>query len=400
MTAVRTFFLNRFYWPNESATAQLLHDVTRHLAARGRCVVVLTCDDSPGGHIPRTEEHTGVRIIRVSRVRLRAGLAQRAFDAARFLAASAWVLVRQCRRGDTVVAMTDPPLLGVVAGFFAGLKHARVVHWAQDIYPEIVIALVDQPFVRHAARLALPLRDASWRGADRCVAISGEIAALMAARGVCARRISIVANWAPRGITALPRDAVDALRSAWGLEGRFVVAYSGNLGRVHDLAAIADLAEHLRTNADIVILIIGSGPGQTRLSEAVAARRLDNVVFLPPQPRAMLNQSLAVADVHLVTLRPDCAGLVFPSKTYGIARAGRAIAFIGPRDCEPARLIAEHGLGIAATRDELPQLADRLRQWSRDGSAADFGRAAAEFGRRLAGVETGCAAWEELLDDL
>lgn len=396
---MRTFFLNRFYWPNESATAQLLHDVATGLAQRGHRIVVLTGDDSEHGNAPGREIQAGVEIRRVSRNRRGGGLRQKAVDFASYLIWSAWTLARHCRRGDTVVAMTDPPLLGVVAGFVAGLRHARVIHWAQDIYPEVAIALAPHALVRGLAHLALPFRDASWRGADRCVAISGEIAALMAARGVPENRITVVANWAPRGISALPRSGGDSLRAAWGLSGKFVVAYSGNLGRVHDLEAIVDLAAALRPFRNLSLLIVGSGPGQRHLVDAVASRGLDHVCFQPPQPRARLNEALAVADVHLVTLRAECVGLVFPSKTYGIARAGRALAFIGPAGCELARLIADHRMGVAFPRDEVPQLAAVLHRWSEDGSAGDFGRAAAEFGRKHAGVETGCAAWETLLDD-
>ena len=38
----RLFALNRFYWPDESATAQLLTDLCEHLARQGRAVTVIT----------------------------------------------------------------------------------------------------------------------------------------------------------------------------------------------------------------------------------------------------------------------------------------------------------------------------------------------------------------------
>lgn len=57
----------------------------------------------------------------------------------------------------------------------------------------------------------------------------------------------------------------------------------------------------------------------------------------PYQPRAALGESLAAADLHLITMRPGFAGLIVPSKIYGILAVGRPAVFVGPGDSEVAR---------------------------------------------------------------
>jgi hypothetical protein len=145
------------------------------------------------------------------------------------------------------------------------------------------------------------------------------------------------------------------LRDAWGLKGTFVVAYSGNLGRVHDLATV-----------------------------------LNNVLLRPYQPRDELAFSLSVADVHLVTLRPEFEGLVVPSKFYGVAAVGRPTLFVGDPGGEVARMIARHECGVSMRSGDGAALAAAIEALSHDRAGRDaMGRRARTmletyFDRRIA----------------
>lgn len=394
---MRLIFLNRFYWPNESATAQLLHDLARHLAAQGHDVTVIT-SDSVDSTRPQQETVAGVHIWRASKHSHRVGVATKGKEFACFLVGAARALFALARRDTLVVAMTDPPLLGIMANFITGLRGARLINWTQDIYPEIAIRLSSRRAPAFAASLLLPLRNLAWRQSAQCVAISEGMAGHLYEEGVAPADTSVIANWAPQGLVPQPASAGDALRAEWGLRGQFVIAYSGNLGRVHDLDSIVALAEELRPEPRITLLIIGGGPGRAGLEAAVSSRDLTNVQFRPAQPRARLAESLAVADAHLVTLRPECADLVFPSKFYGIVQIGRPTVFIGPRDCELARIVERHGLGLAATPRELRQLAAHLRVWATDRATHAAATAATvAYARDHATPARSLAAWDTLL---
>jgi hypothetical protein len=43
---------------------------------------------------------------------------------------------------------------------------------------------------------------------------------------------------------------------------------------------------------------------------------------------------LAAADAHLITLRSEFAGIVFPSKVYACILSGRPIIFVGPKSSD------------------------------------------------------------------
>ena len=152
-------------------------------------------------------------------------------------------------------------------------------------------------------------------------------------------------------------------RAAWNLSGKFVVAYSGNLGRVHEFATLFDAAGFLRDDDGIVFLFIGEGARYEEVRAVVHTRALSRVRFLPAQPRGRLPVTLAVADAHVVTLKPGFERLVYPSKLAGIMAAGRPALFVGSPGCAIASLLAHEGCGLTFAPGSGRALADVIRRW-------------------------------------
>jgi colanic acid biosynthesis glycosyl transferase WcaI len=397
---MRVHFVNRFYWPAEPATAQLLTDLAEGLVGRGWEVSVVTGHSSGG--LPALETRRGVAIHRVGPAMTRTqSLARRAVDFLAFHVAAGRHLRHRTRRGDIVVALTDPPLLGVTVQRAAYARGVRTVHWIHDIYPELLPAVSRRPGSTFMVDALRPARDRAWRHAGACVTLGTEMAAFVASTGVASPRIHVVPNWAPKGIMPASDDAVAALRREWNLTGKFVVAYSGNLGRVHDVTALFGAADRLRDDDRFVFLFLGGGAGFDRLRQEVVRQRLTHVRLLEAQPRSALATSLSLPDVHVVSLRDGCESLVFPSKLYGIAAAGRPVLALAPQECEVARLVTAHGLGMAFSPRDDAGVADGLRTLA--GQPAQLqtcAAASAQFGRTHAQWQPAIAAWDELLRKL
>lgn len=388
-------FVNRFYWPEEPATAQLLGDLAEGLAARGHRVTVIT-SRPPGGQVPRTELRNGVRIVRLSCTRLgRFHVALRVLDFALFHLLLQLRLLVELRRGTTLAVWSDPPLAGVAAWPVAALRSARLFHYAQDIYPEIAMRLSPHPLAaRFLGLLRIP-RDFAWRHSAGCVVLGCDMAALVRHRRLPADRIRILPNWAPRGLAEAKPGESAAFRASWGFGDELVVMYSGNIGRVHDLEPVLRLAERLRDADRIRFVFVGGGAARAPLEQEARRLRLENVRFLPSQPRAALASSLSAADIHLVTLKPGCESAVFPSKLYGVAAVGRPVLFIGPGNSEIAQLVAARRMGLVFERTELDSLADALRQLASDRVArAELARNAGRFHNESQGLERALNFWE------
>ena len=391
MNPPRVIFVNRVYRPSEAATAQLLADLAEGLAERGwRVSVIAAVADS--GMV------NGVDVHRTGPGERHGGLWSRAINYARFLTGARRALANLADRDDVVVLMTDPPLLAAAATGVSRRRGARVLHWIQDIYPEIV----PQHAGRWAAGPLWPLqwaRNRAWRAAERCVPVSGDMRLTVEARAVPASRVSVRPNWAPRELdTPATETEISAQREEWGVTGKFVAAYSGNLGRVHEFATILEAAARLRTDDGFVFLFIGEGARFEEVRAETQVRGLTNVRFLPPQPRGRLAATLAAADAHFVTLLPGFERLVSPSKLAGALAVGRPMLFVGPVSGEiPTRLAAEK-CGAAFAPGAGAALADTLRHW-RDEPAepAALGRGARRCYESHFTFPAALAAWEELL---
>lgn len=394
-------FVNRYFYPDHAATSQLLTDLAFDLAGRGADVRVVTGRqryDDPAARLASRERVRGVQVWRVPTTRFGRGrLAGRALDYLSFYVSAGYRLWREVRRGDVIVAKTDPPLISVVAAAVARLRGATLVNWLQDLFPEVAEALgVKGAGGRIADRLKA-LRNRSLHRAA-CNVVLGELMARrLAEEGVDPSRIRIIANWTADDVVPVPRDR-NPLRRAWGLEGKFVVAYSGNLGRAHEFDTILEAAERLWEERNLVFLFIGGGARFEDVKRRVATAQSNNVLFKPYQPRERLSESLSCADVHLVTLRPALEGLVVPSKAYGALAAGRPVVYIGDPKGEIPTMLARRRCGYTAAIGDVYGLASRLRGLSRDPALAQrLGRNGRDAYQRYYRQSLALQAWREVL---
>lgn len=390
-------FVNRFYWPDEPATSQLLTDLAQSLAAAGHTIKVITSQpvEPP---LPANEEHNGVLIHRVPGPRFRhRSVLLKAFSYLSFGRKARHMLKSMLKPGDVLVVMTDPPLFGASASLLAHKRGAHIVHWVQDIYPEIAIAVANSWF----ARLFRSKRDRAWKRASACVVPGSDMADLVRSRCANPSKVIVSPNWAPNGLEPMTASDADGLRREWNLAGKFVVMYSGNLGRVHDLDPVLELAGQMIKDTDIVFVFVGDGAQRPRLEATAKRLGLHNVLFKPPQARRHLGVTLALADIHLVTLRAGCEQLVFPSKLYGIAAVGRPVLYFGPKQCELARTIEARGFGRTYVRTETSAAAQtilHLRHAPAD--CTRMGKCALAFTQLNGGLATAVATWEQLLTNL
>lgn len=364
-------------------------DLAFHLAGRGWDVEAITSRqryDDASARLPESEVVNNVTIRRVWTSRFgRMSLAGRAVDYATFYV-SAYRALRRVPDDAIVIAMTDPPLMSVVAA----LASRRVVNWLQDLFPEVAEAL---GVMKRFAPLRM-LRDWSLRRARANVVLSDGMAERVAGSGRrrSGQRTVVRHNWADASLHPI---ASSRLRDEWQLGDSFVVAYSGNLGRAHEFDTVAGAMKQL---PNVKFVIIGGGAQLDRVRQQTGS--LPNVQFRPYQPRELLSESLSAGDVHLVSLHPSLEGLIVPSKFYGVLAVARPVIYIGSSSGDLARLIVEHDLGYVVEPGDADALARAIATLAGDRAQA---RAMGLRGRALYesrfAPAIAFAEWERILEE-
>jgi glycosyltransferase involved in cell wall biosynthesis len=370
MTGPRLIFVNRFFFPDHSATSQILSDLAFHLARDGTPVSVIASRglyDDARADLPAFEGKDGVAIHRVYRPRFgRSSLAGRAIDYLAMYASFATAVRRLAAPGDCLIVKTDPPLLSVALAPVARIKKLALINWLQDLYPELALDL-GMRALAPVAPLMRAARNASLKAAHRNVVVGERMRRRLEAAGVAAAQIETIANWCDDESIKPTLPADNPLRSTWGLDDKFVIGYSGNLGRAHEYATVLDAADDLRSERDIVFLFIGGGHLTQSLRAEVERKGLTAMFqFRPYQPESGLAQSLSVPDAHWISLLPSMEGLIVPSKFYGVAAAGRPIIAVTDPEGEIAELVGDSQCGAVVAPGDGRSLARVIRELKHD----------------------------------
>ncbi|WP_306253725.1 glycosyltransferase family 4 protein [Parvularcula sp. IMCC14364] len=347
----------------------MLSDLVFELAAIGISVTVITgrySYEDPSVTFSAKKSIDGVAIIRVNTTNFgRANLFGRSLDYLTFYISAFFCAVKHTSSRTLLVAKTDPPLLSVPMYVASRIKGGRFVTWLQDLFPEVAAELgvpIGSGLVGRTIKL---IRNWSLRNADKNIAIGRRMKSLLIENAVEANRIVEIHNWADETQIVPINKNQNELSQQWGfITDTFVVGYSGNLGRAHDIETLLGAAKILNDHDRVKFLFIGGGKLRSELDEKASAFNLNNIVCKPYQPRNLLPKSLAVPDIHWISLQPDLEGTIVPSKFYGAAAAGRPIFFIGDVKGEIARLISEFDCGETFALGESQRLADTIIEYA------------------------------------
>jgi glycosyltransferase involved in cell wall biosynthesis len=367
-------FFNRSYYPDETATGQLLTDLCEDLVRVHGCrVSVVTgwprAAAVSGRGLVGREEHHGVEIFRARGTLFnKSRFAGRASNYLTYFCSACWAGLR-LDRPDVVVALTDPPIVGLAAHLAGRRFRAPLVMAFKDLFPEVAALLPDF----HSTTINNGLQRVN-RFLVRRAAMNVALGETMRRRlvddkGAPVDRTTIIADWADTNAIA-PGPRQNAFSTAHGLDGKFVVMHSGNLGLAQSLETVVEAAALLRDLPDLQFVFQGDGVKKHDLQRQVRDLQLTNVTFLPFQPKSGLSESFATADLFIVSLQSGLAGYIVPSKLYGILAAGRPYVAAVESECEVAALTWAYDSGAIAKPGDAASLAGEIRAFHADRARA------------------------------
>jgi glycosyltransferase involved in cell wall biosynthesis len=310
--------------------------------------------------------------------------------------------IREFRARDVVIVVTNPPALPFAIHLAARIRRASVVLLMHDLYPEAAILA---GVLRRSSPLARVWRRASdWlsRHVDRVVVLGRDAAELIAARQPDGEsRVRVIGNWADTDDVRPADPAGNALLRSAGLDGRFVLGYVGNMGRVHDIELLLAAARALRATApDVHFLFIGSG-AKAGLVVQAAAEPGSNVTMLGPRDRGEQDLFLNACHVSVMALAAGMAGVGVPSRLYNVLAAGKPVVAAVDEDSEPARVLREERIGLQTPPGDVPAFVRAVESLRRDGTfLGEAGVRARRAAVERFGFDKVLAAYFELLSGL
>lgn len=368
-------FFNRAFHPEESATGQLLTDLARGLAKDHGCRVSIVAGMPPpkqagvslskrGGVILR-EDFEGMTVYRARGTSFpKKFFPGRAVNYLTYFG-SACLAGLRVQKPDVVIALTDPPIIGLAGLLCARRNHCPFVISFRDLFPEVGRLLKDfrSPFVDEVLNR---INRFLIRRADRLVALGEAMKRrLVEEKGADPDRVVIIPDWADTAVLT-PGPKRNPFSVVHGLADRFVVMHSGNLGLSQNLEVLVDSARFLYDLKDLELVFMGDGVLKNALQDQVARLGLRRVRFLPFQPKERLCEAFASADCFLISLKPGLSGYITPSKLYGILAAGRPyVAAVDP-DCDVARITREFQCGLLAKAGDPEDIAEKIRSLHAD----------------------------------
>ncbi len=332
---MKSLLLNQAFYPDVVSTAQHASDLCVRLARSGHEVSVIASSrayDDPQRVFPRAETWKGIAIQRIPSLGLgKRAKWRRALDFTSFLLRCALKLAGT-PKADVVIAMTSPPLVAFMASLFVRWKGGQLVYWVMDLNPDEAIAAGWLAERSVAARILKWMLVSTLRQSAKIIVLDRFMRARLLEKGIDPAAIETIAPWSHDHALHYDLEGRNAFRREHGLEGKFVVMYSGNHSPCHPLDSLLQAALRLADHSKIAFCFVGGGSEHSKVRAFAAAHGLKNILCLPYQPIERLSASLSSADLHAIVMGDAFKGIVHPCKIYNVLWLGIPVLYVGPSE--------------------------------------------------------------------
>jgi glycosyltransferase involved in cell wall biosynthesis len=405
-TTKRVWVVSELYYPEETSTGGSLTILAEGLAKTFRVGVLCSQPtyNARGLTAPWYEERHGTTIHRCVGTRLNKDiLVFRVFNLLTISLGLAILAFRRIRTNDSVIVVTNPPLLPFLITAVCRVRRAKALLLIHDVYPE-TLTITDM--LSPTSIIACVLDRATrhlYRNVDRIIVLGRDMEALVRHKlQDVERSVVTIPNCPhePDRIRPTPRGS-NALLKRLGLVDKFVIQYSGNIGRTHGLKVLVEAAQRLTAVSEIHFLFIGWGAKKRWLEASVESLGLANVTVLPYVPREELATSLNACDVAIISFVPGMIGSSVPGRMYNIMAAGKAILAVTEPKAELGLVVQEERIGWVVPPGNATRLVETILEAKANPRLiADMGRRARALVETKYSVERVIDQYTQLLDSV
>ena len=337
------------YYPEETSTGYYLTRIAEGLADVFNVKVLCGQPNYSARSIdaPKHEIFMNVEIFRAAGTRLNKNvILLRLVNMATLGTSIFFKALLHFRTGDRILVVTTPPSLPFIAAIASLCRGASYTLLIHDNYPEILVAAGKTRENSFLTKFIDFWNRWLYKYAAKIIVVGRDMQELVLAKSAGLNvPVVTIPNWAElESVQPEPRGDNELLEQ-FGLSGKFVFLYAGNMGHPNDLESIIRCAEMLKEHSSIHLIFLGTGAKRPWLEMEVQEKKLANVTILEPRPRTEQIIFLNACNVALVSLVDKMWGVSMPSRTYNILAAGKPILALTDANSELARVVEEDEIG-------------------------------------------------------
>ncbi len=370
----KLLMLANYFHPEYASTGQLMTELCEYLAKDFDITVIANIpsyNEGSGSEAYKEkkfyyETYKGINIIRVPVPKVDKKSKASRIKYILVYALNAFRAIFKAEKPDIIYTISQPPILGGFLGLLGKVfRGSKLVYNIQDFNPEQAEAIsynkskavnnisrwVDNRTCKTADAVIVVGRDMLDRLHNRCKSIDKN-------------NTYVINNWInEKEVHPLEKEheEVNKFIADNGLKDKFVVMYSGNIGLYYDLENIIKVIGEFKEYNDMRFVFIGEGAQKENIATYCRDNAVNNVIFLPYQPKERIIYSLNSANVHFVTNQKGIKGVSVPSKIYGVMAVGKPVLGVLENGSEAQLLIENSGCGLSVEPKDYDGIRSLIR---------------------------------------
>ncbi len=264
---------------------------------------------------------------------------------------------------DVVIASSTYPIDTYAAQKIAKMAKARLIHEVHDMWPATLIEVGGMskynPFV-----VTMQFgENSAYKHSNYVVSLLPCAKEYMIKHGMDEEKFKYITNgivlndW--MNPTCLPNEHKSILEK-YKADGKFIVGYFGGHALSNALDILVDVAEYLKNDNKIQIVLVGNGVEKQRLEERAKEKKLDNICFMPPIEKMSIPNLITYFDCVYIgaTESPLYRFGVAANKIYDSMMGGKPLLYAINA---PNNYVNEYQCGISIKAGDVKSLANGIK---------------------------------------
>ncbi|MDK0943051.1 glycosyltransferase family 4 protein [Clostridium perfringens] len=265
---------------------------------------------------------------------------------------------------DYIYSISQPPILGGTLGVIGKfLKGGKFIYNIQDFNPEQTMA-VGYSKNKLILNLAMFLDKWNCKKSDKVIVVGRDMQETLNERFKNKKVPNnvFINNWIDEKevYPIVSHEEIDNFKCKYELNDKFIIMYSGNIGLYYDLENIIKVIGKFKDREDVVFAFVGDGSVKEKIEKYSIQNNLNNVKFIPYQPKEKLKYSLNSADVHWVVNAKGIKGVSVPSKLYGVMAVGKPVLGVLDNGSEARLILEESNCGVCSEPSDYKMIENNI----------------------------------------